>query len=679
MLLLVLALGCSSRPGLFIGADAAVVPLLDDMVTFLDDPRAHLEATEDPATQPVGAALDAEHRSIGVVGDLDCGECYRIDVDDDGAVVVHGGLPLGVQYGLADALERVGYRFFHPQETVRPEGLDAFDVDGTGTLETPEQSVRGLSPHTLHPIEMTLDGWMPSEAGALRTRRVIDWLVKNRGNYLQNPALDNILADAATREAWALNTASMVNAAHARGVRVGAGLQLFGGSNLQLAFDLLEDASGSLDTRRARMEERLDVLTRGVPYDALNLSFGEFSQMPPETFLENVNLFLDVVKTRNPDTEVSAVIHVGDTPDTRTVYQGEDLLYYQLVRYADPRIVPYIHTVMYYNLFDDAGGAYHHEDFSEHRDYLYDELGAGEPVAYFPESAYWCAFDNTVPAYLPVYVYSRWRDMDQIRAEAPAPLDQHVLFSSGWEWGYWQNDVATLRMGWETPTDWRDLYAEMFAPWDQPDLAAALSDLAEAQHGALIGERLAPWMAGRDVLMESGRRLGILAQPDRPTWSEVAAMTADERAALRTSVLVPLAAHADTTQAILDRLDAVPGDDRWLAEIRDGVEVDVLRARFMVAMLTSMLAHADGDASSARESFSSAIMFKDAAQEVVHRRAAGFHDPDPSRLVERADNPTIYDFGYLHMSDTLCFWERDRVQVGRIVAGATGTDPGCAL
>jgi hypothetical protein len=361
------------------------------------------------------------------------------------------------------------------------------------------------------------------------------------------------------------------------------------------------------------------------------------------------------------------------------VYEGEDLIYYQLIRYADPRIVPYIHTVMYYNLYDDAGGAYHHEDFSEHRDYLYDELAAGEPVAYFPESAYWCAFDNTVPAYLPVYVYSRWRDMDRIRAEAPAPLDQHVLFSSGWEWGYWQNDVATLRMGWETPTDWRDLYAEMFAPWEQPEIATALSDLAEAQHAALIEQRLAPWMAGRDVLMESGRRLGILSQPDRPSWSEVAAMSADERAALRTNVLAPLAAHADATQGILDRFDDLPGDDRWLAEIRDGVEVDVLRARFMVAMLTSVLAHADGDASSAMESFNQAVMFKDAAQGVVHRRADGFHDPDPSRLVERAQNPTIYDFGYLHMSDTLCFWERDRVQVGRIVAGESGTDPGCAL
>ncbi len=43
MLLIVLALGCSSRPGIFIRAEESVVPLLDDMVTFLD--RCFQDAT----------------------------------------------------------------------------------------------------------------------------------------------------------------------------------------------------------------------------------------------------------------------------------------------------------------------------------------------------------------------------------------------------------------------------------------------------------------------------------------------------------------------------------------------------------------------------------------------------------------------------------------------------------
>lgn len=678
MLPLLALLGCASDAGLVITTDEATAPLLDDMVKFLDDPRARLDIARAPEESASGAGTRPDYRAIAVVADLDCGECYEIERSVDG-IVVHGGLPLGVQYGLTDALERLGYRFFHPQRTVIPASLDRFDADGIGVRELPEQSVRGLHPHTLHPIEMTLDAWVPSEDGALRTRRVLDWLVKNRGNYLQNPALDDILESNTTREAWATHTRAMLDTAHLRGVRVGVGVQLFGGSNLQLAYDLLEDASGSVEDRRARITNRIDNLLDGLPYDAVNISFGEFSQMPPEAFLENLDTFAEVIHARDPDTEIGAVIHVGDTPDTRVTYAGEDQIYYFLVRYADPAIVPYIHTTMYYNLFDDAGGAYHHEDFAEHRQYLYDELAAGEPVAYFPESAYWCAFDNTVPTYLPVYTLSRWMDMARIRAEGPAPLDHHVLFSSGWEWGYWQADVATLRMGWRLPDDPRDLFRQMYAPWGEPDLAEALADLAEAQHEALIVQRLAPWMAGRDVLMESARRLGILSQPDRPPFSELATWEAPARATFRAEVVDPLAAHAEATQAVLTRLQALPGEDRWLAEVRDGVEVDVLRARFMVAMLTAVLAQAEGDVAAARAAYDAGVALKADAQTVVRRRAEGFHDPDPTRLTTRFDNPTIYDFGYLYMSDTLCNWERDRVQVGRLVTGEQGVDPGCAL
>ena len=675
---LALLAACGSDAGLVITADETTAPLLADMVAFLDDPRARLEVERDPRAAASGAGTRPEFRALAVVADLDCGECYELERSIDG-IIVHGGAPLGVQYGLADALERLGYRFHHPQRTLVPPTLDSFDAEGIGVREVPEQSVRGLHPHTLHPIEMTLDGWVPSDTGALRTRRVLDWLVKNRGNYLQTPALDDILEGGATRASWAAHTREMLEVAHLRGLRVGVGVQLFGGSNLQRAYDLLEDGSGSLDERRARITERMGNLLDGVPYDAVNISFGEFSQMPPESFLENLDAFAEVVRARDPAMEIGAVIHVGDTPDTRVEYAGEDQIYYFLVRYADPAIVPYIHTVMYYTLFDDAGGAYHHEDFSEHRHYLYDELAAGEPVAYFPESAYWCAFDNTVPTYLPLYTLSRWSDMARIRAGAPAPLDRHVLFSSGWEWGYWQADVATLRMGWRLPEDPQELFAQMYAPWGQPDLPAALADLARAQHEALIEQRLAPWMAGRDVLMESGRRLGIIAQPDRPTFTELAALDAPARAAFRSAVVAPLAAHADVTAAVLARLEALSGDDRWLSEVRDGVEIDVLRARFMGAMLEAVLATADGDADSARAAYDTGAALKVQAQQVVRRRAEGFHDPEPERLTTRFDNPTIYDFGYLHMSDTLCNWERDRVQVARLVTGESGVDPGCAL
>ena len=88
------------------------------------------------------------------------------------------------------------------------------------------------------------------------------------------------------------------------------------------------------------------------------------------------------------------------------------------------------------------------------------------PVAYFPESAYWVAFDNSVPTYLPMYIRSRWLDMFEIKTQSEenghATLTDHTLFSSGWELGYWQNDVATLRMNWSIPETYLSVFKDLF-------------------------------------------------------------------------------------------------------------------------------------------------------------------------------------------------------------------------
>ena len=74
-----------------------------------------------------------------------------------------------------------------------------------------------------------------------------------------------------------------------------------------------------------------------------------------------------------------------------------------------------------------------HELFNEHRDYLEERLKAQTPIGYFPESAYWIAFDNSLPTYLPLYMRSRFVDLSEMKKVGT--LHDHVLFSTGWEWG----------------------------------------------------------------------------------------------------------------------------------------------------------------------------------------------------------------------------------------------------
>ncbi|MFZ5479428.1 MAG: hypothetical protein ACOZNI_21870, partial [Myxococcota bacterium] len=519
---------------------------------------------------------------------------------------------------------------------------------GAGLAGAPDVPRRGIHLHTLHPIEGYYDFW---EGDPARAAQVIDWVVKNRGDHLQWVALEDALeADAD----WKAQQAAIVAAAHARGLTTGLGIQLYGASNLQLAFDLVDDP-GSPEEERASMEPRLD--TVDVGFDLWNLSFGEFSGTDPESFITSANTAYDALSARGG--EVAATIHVGNYEDLRVEWEGEEMLYYFLVQFADPGITPWVHSVMFYDLYEDAGQAYHHDEFDEHRAFLEERVASGEPHGYFPETAYWVAFDNSVPQYDPLYVRSRWVDLDGLREVGT--LQQHVLFSSGWEWGYWQNDVGALRMSYDRDLGWEDAFRGMFA---DDDVADAVIALTEVQHRWLLEGRLAAYVAGRDDFIDLGDALDIHSQPDRLEFDEV---TADDQA-----LVDDLAALAADTRGVLDTL---PSGDAWVDEVRDGVEVDALRAEFAAAAWGAAVAKARGEAASASDA---AAILED-ARAVVTRRHAALHDPQGERLITHGDNATLYDYGYLLRADELCFWERELEQLRNHVEGADVDVRACTL
>jgi hypothetical protein len=95
--------------------------------------------------------------------------------------------------------------------------------------------------------------------------------------------------------------------------------------------------------------------------------------------------------------------------------------------------------------------------------------------------------------------------------------------------------------------------------------------------------------------------------------------------------------------------------------------------------LDALLAYADGDLATASSDIEASEGTRAVAEGVVARRHADLHDPDPARLTGMLENPTFYDYGYLRHADTLCFWERDHVQVRNLVLGETTNDPGCTF
>lgn len=595
-------------------------------------------------------------------------EGYRLEQADDDTIRVQAHDVLGAQYGVAAALEAFGMRFRHPFDAYVPGVAELGAVDTE--LHQPDIRVRGLQLHTLHPIEGYFAFWEPSPGSTNDAHRIIDWVVKNRGNFLQWVPLDNILQPD-QYEAWKPFTQELIDYAHLRGIRVGINIQLFGASNLQNAYDLVDK---EMEPIAPQIAARLPLITKDLPFDVYTVSFGEFFNADPVAFIGAVNEMRSQFRTFAPQAEIHALIHVGE--EQRITYMDENLIHYFLVKYADESIIHDVHTVMFYNLFEDAGGAYQHHDFSEHRAHLQQRMCEGKRTAYQPETAYWVAFDNSVPHYYPLYVHSRLLDLDMLqRPEGPCgTLDQHYLFSTGWEWGYWLNDVASLRASYELVSASDAIHAEL-----APDLGAGAAALVErmmnVQHELVLLRRLTGYLVGRDSIIDLGRQLDIVSQPDRVTFDQ---LVAGQGRAEVENMLPNLRAYADELD-ILDRevraLD-LP-DSRWSRELRDSFAINALRARFVVSTFEATLAAIDGDPAAAATYFKAAEWRLARARPIIAARHADLHDDHGRRLVDKTANQTFYQFGYLFFADNLCYWDRELVQVGGILGSTSAVPPSC--
>jgi hypothetical protein len=654
---------CSAEtPSLTVVASPELEPAATEMVRFLDYP-IRLVIAADPA-----AALPPGSRALAVTTDLDdSGDAYRIEAAGDG-YVIRGASLIGAQHGLFRALEGLGFGFFHPFRTHVPEVAGERLADSlVGNTVRPEVGRRGLHLHTLHPIEGYFAVWEPGESNLESARRIINWGIATGANYFQWTALDDVL-DPAAGDPWRQHTAAILETIHARGAGAGVGVQLFGASNLQQAYDLIDDPEAD---PRAQIEARYPPILGELAWDHLSLSFGEFLGEDPDRFIANTNLAYQVLDEMAPGASMSATIHVG--ADQRVEYQGEDMIYYFLAQFADPAIIPWVHTVMYYNLFEDAGGAYHHDEFDEHRAFLLEKIAAGEPVGYHPETAYWVAFDNSVPIYAPLYLRSRWLDLARI-AEA-GPLPEHIVFSTGWEWGYWQNDAIAFRQSVSRSPSWERAIEELFAPLgdEGQELAAAAVAVAELEHRHLLEGRLAAYVAGRDAFIDFGDAGGIIAAPDRPSFGEISALEAADRDAFAADVVARLEELAAGLDDIAAGLDG--GGSPWRREMDDGLEATAARAHFIAAAYRAALAAAGGgDPEPAITAMEEAL---DRGAAAVQRRHGQLHHPEADLLVQRGGNATLYQFGYLRQADELCYWERERAQVLNLTREAGLPVPAC--
>lgn len=597
---------------------------------------------------------------------LDAASSYAIRRVDEGSgtvVVVAAHDATGLAYGTYALLEQLGARFFHPKEEFVPRFGGPRLPAKIDIKRAPAVASRGIQFHTLHPIEYFDVFNTPGEKNLEDAKRVVDWMVKTGQNHLQWVLLSSV-----DWEAWVPHAKAIIAYAHERGVRVGTCVQVWGGASLQNNYVLVRDEEVWQEQMNAGIDELL-----GVGWDAIDLALGEFVSAGPQAVIDWLNHAVDRIETAVPGMEVNVHNHIGNYENLYVEYNGEEIFYYHLPKYADKRLGQMVHTLFFFDVYRDFA-TYGHQDFHLQHDYIMEVLPT-HPVKYYPESAYWISADVDVPLFLPEYIHARYLDIhgliSETRQKGLPDLAGHITFSSGHEWGYWLTDYLAAKMLWQPDAPLTTFLADYAGGFGScaGDISTTMSDLIALQTKYLFDARLIAYVQGENTTVDFGYLAGKETHPKRVAFEDVLAMNDADRASFETSVVVALEAMAKDLAPMESSLSKMcQGADEavtpWCNELWDGVAVLKNRAEHTAHLYRSILELAKkGDPEAA---FKKATALTPEAGEIVARREKHYRF-DVERLTGAYDNPTIYNFGYLRPSHSQCYWKRREQQVRELI------------
>ena len=722
------------------GANPTTSPISDLVVTFGDDVApavkarvtAYLRAVapslrelaKDAEAPPLAAqgvilafgktragdavASDAQVAALGPEGML-----VRRAPSREGAIVVARGNPaadhahgnVGTGHAAYALLEELGFAFLHPLAPTKAASLSL-----PRTLDiavSPRWKKREMHLHTQHPLELTevLQGMGPGGATDEAGYRAmlpewdtfLEWCVANGQNgvewFLLYAKSFEAFADSDER---AKRLAELVEHAHAMGISAGLDVPIAFGQ--QHAYRLLRN-QGDLAAEKAEIRGRIDYVMR-AKFDFLGTEAGtsEFTAPAPDrmlAWLDEMAIYTDT-KYGVP-TFVKVHASTGQKADGfKDPRTGQDINFNFLPHFADKRLGVLPHTVQHYSLTDPAP-TYGNTDFSYIREFLHYEIGK-RPVVYYPETAYWVSFDVDVPLFLPIYAERRnfdlrliGKDEDEKRMGNPGKrMDGQLIFSSGWEWGYWLNDVVAARAAFdphlEAPSD-EAAFRRTLAPVVRVFGAAAaeveqwLVDVVAAEQALLIEGRTS---RGRpaNVVMRNGQAY----LQGWETWDDVSKLSSglpvklpmtqpdklglvDMRNPLHggppyTAEIDPLLSEMESTfGALASRgraiAEKVPSNARDLFDdMRDAMTMTALRARQVHGLYDYVDGYFDSDQTPRRRRLADGRAALDEAKGVVAARERRYRVP-ADRIAAWRSNPTAYEYGYLWTVRSLHYFWRD--------------------
>lgn len=631
-----------------------------------------------------------------------------IAVDGNAPDTARASTNLGLLFGIYAVLEDMGFRFLHPLRPSIPQEVRTPRATAP-RVESPRWPTRGIHLHTMHPLELThlLNGWGPAgpedaagwEAMLPDWDTFLEWMLANRQNMVQWILLDDTSWEGFARSPTRLaRLKRLVDRGRDLGLTMGVDVPL--ALAQQNGFRLIRKA-GTLEEEQAELIANIDwLMGAGFQLLSTELGFSEFHSPDDRRMVAWLDTMTDHL-AKNHQAEATVKIHVSvgeeskhyKDPDT-----GGKMNINFIPHFADPRLGVLVHTVQFYGL-DDPAPTYGRDDFSETRRFL--SLAAGSrPTYWYPETAYWVSFDIDVPLFLPVYAARRFHDLRLIAADEEAGrlgrganqgarMQGPINFSSGWEWGYWLNDVLAARAAWDPRMDIADEQDAFRASLEHVldvtgPAAAPLADLltrtGETQRRLLIegvqqdGARevgqsyfqgVETWDDVADLLDRIPFVRSIRTQPDRLGLLDVKGRSGSRR---YEATVRPLLSEMKTQfEALSTEMTSLVGSAAepgraLVAEMSDAARMNALRARQMLGLYDRASRMKADDAAWKAERLKDAQGALDEATTIVTRREAAYR-VDAERIAGWGKNPTSYNFGYLWTVRSLLFWWRDEAKV----------------
>ncbi len=578
----------------------------------------------------------------------------------------------GIANGLYALLqEKLGFKFIHARQTIIPQ-LREWPLAGEWTWRgKPKFDKKGFHLHTMHPLELTEALHDPTFPGGLAmVEEYILWLARNGQNYFEFSLMEGVDNELDT---WVAYAAQFTRYAHDRGILCGLDLSIH--MIQQKSYQLAQFPPGDFRPYEQQIGSRIRRLMR-ANWDFINL---EFALAEFVGGLENLrNRLRDAViaeMAHYPQTKLIGRQHVVKPEDEVGGSHGNASLNVP----SDPRMGILVHTVMCYALTDSHAPVYELENFS-HLLAMLEAQNQLRETWFYPESAYWVTFDNSIPLLLLPYLNARYRD---IQTCAAMGIPGHVTFSSGWEWGYWLVDWSIARWSWDYETNdgmIKHLPGPMGGPYQylqsffpDPNAAAQVATIADLQQTWLIDHNLLRWLCPSNPTDELPMPMNKQFQPrgfaNLGDLRDVAEQHPERLSELPIDSLQRYAADCEQLAVGLHWASAFESTPSQLGtqlewELADALLITALRARHSAQLMEAAQRYAAAHNSMAalRAGLATAAQTRAEALEIVRRQEARYRYP-VAQLAGRYHSHTSYDFGYLYTVHNLHFWAREEQQM----------------